>query len=313
MSTPSAFGLAVSSFSLHRRIGPLLVELRDERGEVVAIDVQAPRSLSLSEFAEQVRSRFGISTVELCQIQVPTDQDAVITAFADGLRTAGVRLLTVPIDIGDLGGARPDLVRADVAAHLPWFDRAALLGSRFVRVNAGSPASRAWPDVPNLVAALDELADAAGARGLSLLVENHGGASSRPEFLLDVVDRVGCDRLGVLLDLGNFPIVLDELEASRGREGERPLVDHEPVLAAIDALAPVARLVHAKSYGFAPDGAPEVLDTGLTVSRALAAGYRGPVTVEYEGTVGDPWEGTARTLALVRRVLSQGPATGVLV
>lgn len=303
--------VAVSSFSLHRSIGPLRLVLRDEVGKEVVVDVPAQRNLSLGDFADQVRSRFGVTAVELCQIQVPTDEDAVVAEFAERLRVAGVGVLTVCLDIGDLGARDAGLVREDVQAHLPWFDRAVRLGCRFVRVNAGSPVSRAWPEVGNLVGALDELADAASSRGLSLLVENHGGASSHPQFLLDLVSRVGPDRLGVLLDLGNFPVVLDELEASRGREGDRPLVDHAPVFAAIDALAPVAHLVHAKSYGFRPDGTPEVLDTGATLSRALARGFRGPVSIEYEGTTEEPWTGTQRTLDLVRRALEAGRTVGV--
>jgi sugar phosphate isomerase/epimerase len=131
------------------------------------------------------------------------------------------------------------------------------------------------------IAALAPVAAQAEALGIRMGIENHWGITARPEGILEILRGVGSPVLGTCPDLGNIPAGLAA----------------EAVLA---ALVPQAVLLHAKY--------PVGLRGGEGGWRELArrwevcrrAGYRGPVTLEYEGW-GDPWPACGRMASLVRK------------
>jgi len=82
--------------------------------------------------------------------------------------------------------------------------------------------------------------------------------------------------------------------------GEAPKsVDPTPVYASIARIAPYAGLVHAKTHEFDERGRPIDLDVVRALRIVRDTGYDGPISLEYEGNEGDPWEQTMRTQALV--------------
>jgi len=295
--------LAVSSFSLHSVLGPISIERRDESGTLQPFSLPFPHEHSIDELPALVRQRLGVSAVELCQIQFDSQDPARIETLRAALDAADVRLLNLPIDLGDLGGMQPHWLADDEARTIKWFRIAAKLGASFVRVNAGSPGSTLPSEArPGLVETLRRLGDAAGELGLSLLVENHGGSSSDPEFMLQLRQDVGIDRLGLLLDLGNLdPLV----SLSHARFADPDIddagIDFEPIYQSIAAMAPHASLIHAKAVDPARDGSP-LPDLPRALSIVAAAGYKGDVSIEWEGRRGDPWEMTAKIVDQVRAV-----------
>jgi sugar phosphate isomerase/epimerase len=293
--------LAVSSFSLHSVLGPLRLDRRQPDGSLTAIEYDFPRRHSLEEFADLVRQRLGVSAIELCQIQFDGDTPERIERLKEGLDKSGVRLLAVPIDIGDLASVNPEWRAEDMARIVRWFDIAKTLGASYVRVNAGEVgSSHAVDSRASLVSALQALGDAAGERGLRLLIENHGGTSSDPDFMLGLCADVGSARLGILLDLGNFdPLVSLSRARFTNPDVDDSGLDVEPIYAHIRKLAPVADLIHAKSIDPASDGRP-LPDLPRALDIVKAAGYRGHISIEWEGRKGDPWERTANVVAQVR-------------
>ncbi|HEY5979394.1 MAG TPA: TIM barrel protein [Microlunatus sp.] len=181
-----------------------------------------------------------------------------------------------------------------------WIARIADLGFRFVRVNAGSPFSAHHDGAPpvRLIAALTEFGGFAAGRGIRLLVENHGGPSSDPVWMTTLLDRVGVDRLGLLLDLGNFDALLAPLMAALFSPPGAPPVDPfagldlTTLYDGIEALADRAELVHVKTHHVGHDGAVGPIDLPRALGILRRHGYRGPLTIEYEGTGGDPWAHT---------------------
>jgi sugar phosphate isomerase/epimerase len=293
--------LAVSSFSLHSQLGPIALERREDDGTLSAIPYEFPREHSLEQFASLVRERIGVKAIELCQIQFDAHDPARIERLRAGLDEAGVQLLTLPIDLGDFGGLDPRFRADDEERTLAWFRIAAQLGARFVRVNAGAPGSVLRDDArPTLVESLRRLGDGAGELGLSLLVENHGGTSSDPDFILGLLDDVGTDRLGLLLDLGNFePLVSLSHARFADPDCDDAGMDFEPLYDRIATLAPHASLIHAKSVDPARDGTP-LPDLSRALGIVAAAGYAGNFSIEWEGRNGDPWKKTADIAAQVR-------------
>lgn len=294
--------VAISSFSLFRKLGPLHMESRNAEGELEFAEFPFPQDHTLEEFAALARERFGVNAVELCQIQFDSTDDARIGALADSLAATGVRVLTVPIDIGDLASGTDAERTDDVARIEPWFAIAERLGATYVRVNTGSPLAGTAPtDRIGLVDALRTLAASAEARGLSLLVENHGGSSSDPDYLLALREEVGPEHLGILLDLGNFePLIGVSHARIMGGDVVDTGLDLEGVYEKIAKLAPVATLVHAKAFDASSDGTA-LLDLDRALRVVADSGYAGSISIEWEGLLGDPWEHTGETLAAVRR------------
>ncbi len=294
--------LAVSSFSLHKALGPLRLEMRREDGTLDDLLIDFPRTLTFEEFIGQARDTVGVKAVELCQLQFDSAVPERIEHLRAALDEAGMRMLTMPIDIGDLGHVNAAWRADDEARIKNWFTIAKQLGASYVRVNAGSPGSVVTQDAwAGLVASLRSLGDAANSMGLRLLVENHGGTSSSPEFLLPLQAAVGLDRLGILLDLGNFdPLVGISHARFTNTDVEDTGIDLEPMYAAIARLAPHATLIHAKSVDPARDGTP-LPDLPRALSIVAASGYTGSISIEWEGRLGDPWERTCAIAATVRQ------------
>lgn len=301
--------IAVSSFSLVSLLGPLSVEYRDGDGNLVETTVDIPRQHTIEEFIALTKSRLGLDAVELCQIQLGPLDDARIASIRATLDDNGVRLLTVPIDAGDLSGATAQQRIEDTERIREWIRVAARLGATYVRVNTGSPtAGGSREDRAGLVESLTALSDEARAQSVELLIENHGGLSSDPEYLLDIREQVGADRLGILLDLGNFEPLIGIAHARlAGGTPDDTGLDTTRVYESIARLAPVATLVHAKAHDPASDGTP-LYDLHTALEIVADAGYTGPISIEWEGMLGSPWENVAAVLDTVRAIFPQHAA-----
>lgn len=299
--------LSVSTYSVREQLGPVEFSFTDPTGRDVHVAFPFTKELDLSDFPARARSAFGVDAVETVAFQFAGPDDPELDRFDEQLRAAGVRLINVAIDAGDLLEPDPGKRAADIAEIESWIDRFAAMGSRFVRVNPGSPMVQHDGDaIPHyLVEALRSLGDYAAARGSRLLVENHGGPSSDPAWMSRLLDEVGADRLGLLLDLGNFDaLMLPTMALLFGGPDGAP-VDPEQVFAGLDlsslydgieALAPRAELVHVKAHVVGDDGTVGPVDLDRALGILTAHGYDGPLTVEYEGTGGDPWAKSARVL-----------------
>ena len=131
------------------------------------------------------------------------------------------------------------------------------------------------------VNSLKRIMPAAEEAGIRVGIENHWGISGDPRNIVRIVEEVGSPNLGTCPDLGNFP---------RGIEP----------LASLEMLAPRAVILHAKSYGFRPDGEEKTIDYPRCLGIYRRSGFDGPITVEFEG-MGDDLDGCLRTRELVLR------------
>jgi sugar phosphate isomerase/epimerase len=248
--------------------------------------------------------------VEAVAFQFTGLDDPALDAFAAAATDAGLELLNVAVDAGDLLHTDPDRLAVDVAELKRWITRVADLGFRYVRVNAGSPFSAQHGDVPpaHLVDALTELGGFATDRGIRLLVENHGGPSSDPAWMTALLDRVGVANLGLLLDLGNFDALLGPLMAAMFAETAPadPFADLDltTLYDGIDALADRAELVHVKAHHVGHEGAVGPVDLPRALGILSRHGYTGPLTIEYEGSGGDPWAKTGCVIAATAAALA---------
>ena len=293
--------LSMSSYSVREHLGPIHFNYVDADGNDQSFGFDYPKLLELHEFPARARSAFGVTDIETVQFQFAQGlDDPELDLFAQALTDSGVRLLNVAVDVGDLLEEDPS---ADVSLLKRWILRFAEMGSAFVRVNSGSPFSPRHGEQPpeSLVNSLKDLGAFATDNSTRLLVENHGGPSSDPVWMSRLLDAVGRDHLGLLLDLGNFDALLQwtmvELVTGAKPEGQPDLTT---LYEGVDALADYAELVHVKAHQVDDDGTVGFVDLPRALGILASHGYDGPLTVEYEGNGGDPWQKSARVLELTR-------------
>jgi sugar phosphate isomerase/epimerase len=174
----------------------------------------------------------------------------------------------------------PDLDR-DLALTKAWVDHAVVLGAPYVRVFAGDPKGMDPAAAQRqVIRCLEECGAYAGARGVFLGLENHGGAVAHVAEVLEIVRAVKGPWFGLNLDIGNF----DGLEDPYGQMAQ---------------LAPFAINVHFKVEVPRPGGGHQTTDPARVVKILREAGYQGYAALEYEGS-GDPWKDVPEWLERMR-------------
>jgi sugar phosphate isomerase/epimerase len=296
--------LCVSSYSLHQCLGPIRVSFRGSDGQKQPFLWEQPQTMTLLEFPQLARERLGLDAIEICQFHLPERTPEYIAQLKRAIDDAGVSLINMPIDVGNISDANEAYREEDLAEIESWMQVAAELGSRMVRVNASSAmAGNELAPLEVTIESFRRLAGKAESLGMQLLLENHGGITVDPEVIVAIVEGVGADRLKILVDIGNFePLLSRQMAIMQGQQP--PDVDPEPLYASIARIAPYAGLTHAKTHEFDEQGRPLHLDVVRALRVVRDAGFTGPISIEYEGDTGDPWESTRRTKALVEEAFA---------
>jgi L-ribulose-5-phosphate 3-epimerase len=240
-------------------------------------------------------AELGIRGFEFVNTFFPSPQYRYLTALNRLAEELGVDLVLIMCDAeGDLAAVDGNERRQAAKNHHKWVDIAQVLGCHSIRCNIDFARRRdlaeagpeAAPDevckrAAEGLAALLEYADRAG---IDVLLENHGGLSSDPDWLVSVVETVGHRRLGTLPDFGNFAPETDRYEAVR-------------------KLMPYAKGVSAKCYGFDADGNETRIDFPRMLGIVRDVGYTGFVGIEYEGRGLAEREGIAAAKNLLERLI----------
>lgn len=152
----------------------------------------------------------------------------------------------------------------EIADTKLWIDRAELLGAPVIRIFSGSAAAgQSIEEAHRLaVAGMEECCDYAGAHGVCLALENHGGLTTTVDGMLALVKDVKSPWFGVNMDTGNF--------------------HSEDIYADFARLAPYTLNVQIKVM-VKPANAPRQQGDFKRLARILSdSGYRGYIVLEYE-------------------------------
>lgn len=248
------------------------------RRPVTTIEDQ-PQTLPLQELPHRLRS-LGFQACELAHCHLPALED-ITPARTSELRAAfsgsGIALWSLVVDYGDLSSADPLRTAADADYLAQWVRVGAMLGARYVRLVAGEGSPDDPAALDRAVHALRPLCTLAESLGVGLLTENFRRLCATAEACVTLCDRLE-GRIGLTADLGNFP-----------RQ-----VRH----ASLAAILPRARSIHAKPDMDA-NGNLDADEFTRCLDLAVAAAFSGAYSVVYDGP-GDPWDGVARTAALLR-------------
>ena len=199
----------------------------------------------------------------------------------------GVRSLLIMVDgEGELAHENATERQKAVENHFRWLDCAAYLGCHSIRVNAGGGGDEAEKQ-KRAADSLVQLARHADTTGLNVIVENHGGSSSKGDWLAGVMKIANHPRVGTLPDFGNFNI-------GNGETYDR--------YKGVEELMPFAKAVSAKSHEFDSRGEEVHTDYHRMMRIVKAAGYSGFVGIEYEGSKHEEAEGIRLTKVLLERI-----------
>ena len=200
-----------------------------------------------------------------------------------------VRSLLIMCDgEGSLGNPDEGKRKLAVENHYKWVEAAKFLGCHSIRVNAHSEGS-ADEQKKLAVDGLSRLSEYAEKYKLNVIVENHWGLSSQPEWLTGVIKEVGKGNCGTLPDFGNFPEEVDKYEA-------------------VAAMMPFAKGVSAKSYAFDENGQETKIDYPRMMDIVLKSGYKGYVGIEFEGSEISEEEGILATKRLLEKIRTERQA-----
>lgn len=262
----SADRIAVSTWSLHRLLGTTYPHDLATHAIGPGEDTYGEGSESLLGLPS-VLANHGYHRLEIVSFHMRSRDPVYLGELRDQLKVAGVTLLTLLIDAGDI--ADPDLGRRDADWIEGWIDVANELGAQNARIIAGKRAPT--PEaMARSVAALERMAERNAGSPLRLVTENWYDLLSTPHAVHELLDRLD-GKIGLLADFGNWsgPGKYEDLKSIFGR----------------------AELCHAKaSFN---DGQIDEADYGACVAAAEEAGYTGPYTLIFDAEHPGEWSGLA--------------------
>lgn len=240
-------------------------------------------SWDLSDFVNWCADH-GVGGAELTSYYFPPDvDDAFLLDLKRHAFLRGVSVTGTAVGNNFALPQGPEL-QAEVAETKRWIDRAAVLGAPHIRVFAGSKPKELSDDdaFANCLGAYQECLDYAGAKGVFLGIENHGGIVAEPAALVRLVRHARSPWAGINFDSGNF-------------HTDDPYAD-------LALIAPYAVNVQLKTEIRRKGGAAEPADLARLVRILRDAGYQGWFTIEFEGK-GSPFAEIPKLVDRLRPLL----------
>lgn len=256
------FKISLAGWSLHRTIG--------------AKEGQTP----MLEMPRLAREEFGIEAIELVSPMLADyrkpfgEMKPYLDTLAKNADDHNVKILLIMVDReGSIGDKKERMRDMAVERHTKWIDVAEYLGCHSIRMNWAGASRDVHKDpaalkdfIERSVPHFRKLCDHGDKRNISVIIENHGGASSYPDAMSQLMEAVDHERFGTLPDFGNFPDDVNKYEA-------------------VDALMKYAKAVSAKCYDFSEaTGLETTLDFERFIQIAVDKhGYHGYIGIEFEG------------------------------
>jgi sugar phosphate isomerase/epimerase len=248
------FKISLALWSLHKAIGAKKVDMLD--------------------VPKMARQDYDIEGLELVSTLLASTETSYLDTLAKNAADNNVKLLLIMVDgQGEIAADDESKRQAAVDNHKKWIDIGKHFGCHSIRMNWAGIPEEARKDPALLKAVIDRsvpgfraLADYGDKQGLNVIIENHGGVSSHPEAVVQLMETVNHPRFGTLPDFGNFPEDVDKYLA-------------------IDLLMNYAKAVSAKCFDFDPNTG---LETKLDYPRIISTvvdqhNYHSYIGIEYEG------------------------------
>jgi L-ribulose-5-phosphate 3-epimerase len=207
-------------------------------------------------------SDWGLDGVDMTVYWFPDTSDQYLARLRRTAQRSGVQLYNAGARV-QLSQPTKELQDAQVENIKKWVDVADRLGSSHVRVFGGSIPKGATEEqaIAWAVEVLKRGAEYAGAKGITLGVEDDGGLTATAEPTIAVAKQTESPWAGINADSGNLP-----------KNG----------YAQFESLLPYATSIHFKTTMTDPEGKHLPADWPRLLATIAASGYRGFVGLEYE-------------------------------
>jgi L-ribulose-5-phosphate 3-epimerase len=191
---------------------------------------------------------------------------------------------------GDLGDADKSERKKALNKYQYWIDVAAALNCKAMRNVCADFITISYDEKLKYTAeGVYELGIYAKSKGIDLLIENHNGYTSDPEWLAQLMEKVNLSNVGVLGDFSNWRIK------------NNPEVNYPNPYKGIEILAPYIRAVSAKSEEFTPSGEESRIDYKKMLAILKKAPQLEFAGVEFFGTKIPRNQGATLTKDLIEK------------
>jgi sugar phosphate isomerase/epimerase len=278
------------------------------------------------DFPARAKKEFDISILEYVSgffNNKHTDQ-TYLKELKQRCDDLGMKNHLIMVDGENLTALDANARQKAVENHFPWVDAAKFLGCSSIRVNLGDASAmlsgKKEEGTPEQLAtaAVDgygKLLEFAGKAGMNVIVENHFGVSTDPDWLVGVMKQLNAKNKGLLPDFGNFCAERSKPETMdiKGFMGTKCVKEHDKY-EGVKKMMPYAKGISAKTHMFDASGNDPETDFIKIFKIIKDSGWNnGIVGIEYEGGLmrdmgGDTSkptnaEGISKTKALLKKVL----------
>lgn len=252
-----------------------------------------PEGIDLFDYP-LIAKELGFEFVEQDNLHFPGDlpRQEDIIRMKDCCEAAGINSsLLLCGALGDAADADSTKRKEAVRKYQAWIEAASHLGCQFMRVVCADFVSVSNEEkMKYAIDGVSQLVESAAAHNIQLLIENHNGYSSDPDWLVGLIRAIDDPSCGILADFTEW------------RMNRDPLVLYPDPYRGMEILAPYTRSVGAKSIDFDAEGNETKVDYQRMMRILLAAGFRGIVAVEYFGEHLSRREGITKTKQLLERI-----------
>ena len=222
-----------------------------------------------------VARELGFDAIEYDNLHFPGDlpDEKLITQMKQRCDDEGmISTLILCGQLGDLADTVADERSYAIHNYAAWMDAAVLLECHAIRVVCADVKTVPVDEkLKYAVEGVSELAEIATDKGVDLLIENHNGYTSDPNWLVSLIQQVGHPRCGILADFTNWQTDRD------------PAIYWPDSYDGIHILAPYTRSVSAKAAEFDDAGNETTTDFFRMMHILVQAGFYGYAAVEYFG------------------------------
>lgn len=280
-------GVEIVAFNIIDREGmPQTPGDPDKSPDPVLPDGSAPNK------SEHPQSKMDPAQLKIMQekmSQAGRTRPASINLIKTCLKKYALTVCNMPIDFGDIGNPDEAARKADLEMLKMWIDIAAELGSPSVRINSGHisyDASGAL-DLSICIASYRKLSAYGAEKNVAVTMENHGGATEKPEACVAIFEGVNHPNFQLTPDFGNFHL-------------------GEDMYRGIDMMFACGKPLcsHMKTYAFSP-AYGEDCDSHTNFKRMAEIAHRhnfqGWYSIECNGACGKDFTNVIQTKALIEK------------
>lgn len=268
--------LSVSTWSLHRLLGPLRWTYWDDAAKTQETRIESqPQEIELLDLPAEAAKR-GYRALEICHFHFPSTDAEFLRQLKSSFDRADMLFDTLLLDYGDL--TSPDEARraADATWMKRWIGIAAACGARRIRIIAGEADASDEAALRRSAQALAELAEYGRQAGIQVVSENFKALTIRAVNGVELVN-FSQGKLGYITDFGNYH--------GDGKFDE------------IAMTAPLSQSVHVKAKDNS-DGTPDASELRRCLEAVRQSGFDGAYVLIYDGP-GDMWQGLDRLKPIV--------------